>query len=355
MSALELRRGNLLQADAEALVNTVNTVGIMGKGIALQFRKAYPYNYQAYRKACERGEVVPGKMFVFETGQLTGPRLIVNFPTKRHWKSKTRVEDVEAGLVDLVEIITSARIRSIAVPPLGCGNGGLEWAVVKPMIERALKPLPDLRVLLFEPAGPPPPDRQPVATKPPRMTRGRAALLAVLNAYRTDPGSNLTRLVAQKMAYFLQTAGEPLHLSFEKGQYGPYAEAINHVLQRMEGHFVTGYGDRSSPSDLHLDPTAVRKAHSYLSDDPSAREHIERVSHLIDGFESPLGLELLATVHWVAQHGESSTPDEALKAISDWNPRKREVFRSRHVAAAWERLEDEGWISTPPESAPLSA
>jgi O-acetyl-ADP-ribose deacetylase (regulator of RNase III) len=351
MSPLELRKGNLLEADAEALVNTVNTVGVMGKGIALQFRKAFPGNYEAYRKACERHEVVPGRMFVFETGQLAGPRLIINFPTKRHWKSKTRVEDIETGLADLVRVIRKGRIRSIAVPPLGCGNGGLQWSVVKPMIEQALLPLEDVRVQLFEPAGAPPPDRQPVATKMPRMTRGRATLLAVFEAYQTDPGSNLTRLVAQKMAYFLQAAGEPLRLSFEKGHYGPYAETINHVLQRMEGHFVTGYGDRSSPSDLRLDPAAVKRARSFLSGDSSAQQHIERVSRLIEGFESPLGLELLATVHWVAQHGESSTPDEALRALSEWTPRKREIFRPRHVEAAWERLEEEGWISMPSESA----
>jgi O-acetyl-ADP-ribose deacetylase (regulator of RNase III) len=350
MSPVELRKGNLLEADTEAVVNTVNTVGVMGKGIALQFRKAFPDNYEAYRRACEKGEVVPGRMFVFETGQLTGPRLIINFPTKRHWKSKTRIEDIETGLVDLVRVIGEDRIRSIAVPPLGCGNGGLQWSVVRPMIEDALSPLGDVSVQLFEPAGAPAPDRQPVATKTPQMTRGRAALLAVLEAYQTDPGSNLTRLVAQKMAYFLQAAGEPLKLSFEKGQYGPYAEAINHVLQRMEGHFMTGYGDRSSPSDLQLDPAAVEKAHSYLAGDRSAQQHIERVSRLIEGFESPLGVELLATVHWVAGHGESSTPDEALTAVSEWTPRKREVFRPRHVAAAWERLEGEGWLPASPKA-----
>jgi O-acetyl-ADP-ribose deacetylase (regulator of RNase III) len=353
--SLELRQGNLLETDAEALVNTVNTVGVMGKGIALQFRKAFPGNYDAYRKACEKGEVIPGKMFVFDTGQLTGPRLIVNFPTKRHWRSKTRIEDVESGLVDLVKVIGEHRVKSIAVPPLGCGNGGLQWEVVKPMIEGALRPLEGVRVLLFRPDGAPPPSRQPVATEPPRMTRGRAALLTVLEIYRTDPGANLTRLVAQKMAYFLQVAGEPLSLSFKKGPYGPYAEAINHVLQRMEGHFMTGYGDRTSPSDLNLDRAAVERAHSYLAKDRAAQQHIERVSRLIEGFESPLGLELLATVHWVAQHGESRTPEEALQAVSEWTPRKQEVFRPRHVTAAWERLEGEGWISMPPSSAQTSA
>ena len=345
--SLELREGNLLEASVEALVNTVNTVGVMGKGIALQFRKAFPDNYEAYRKACEKGEVVPGKMFVSETGQLAGPRLIVNFPTKRHWRSKTRIEDIESGLDDLVKVINVHRVKSIAVPPLGCGNGGLQWAVVQPMIEDALRPLGGVHVQLFKPTGAPPPRRQPVATKPPRMTRGRAALLSALEVYRTDPGTNLTRLVAQKMAYFLQVAGEPLRLSFKKGPYGPYAEPINHVLQRMEGHFMTGYGDRSSPSDLQLIQAAVERAHSYLEDDRATRQHVERVSRLIEGFESPLGLELLATVHWVAKHGESTTPDEAVRAVAEWTPRKQEVLRPQHVMAAWKRLEAEGWIAQP--------
>src|SRR5690349_8544281 len=124
---IEHKAGDLLRADVEALVNTVNTVGIMGKGVALQFRQAYPDNYAAYRKACTHGEVQIGKMFVFATGYLTNPRLIINFPTKRDWRSKSRLEDIEAGLIDLVAVVRSERITSIAIPPLGCGNGGLQW------------------------------------------------------------------------------------------------------------------------------------------------------------------------------------------------------------------------------------
>ncbi len=348
MSPLEHHTGNLLEADTEVLVNTVNTVGVMGKGIALQFRKAFPDNYKAYRKACEKGEVVPGKMFVFETGQLTGPRLIVNFPTKRHWRAKTRVVDVEDGLVDLVRVIQREDVRSIAIPPLGCGNGGLQWFVVKPIIEGALGSMSEIRVDLYGPEGAPPVDLQPVATLAPPMTRVRAALLATLDLYQADPGANLTRLVAQKLAYFLQAAGEPLDFAFTKGEYGPYAETVNHVLQSMEGHLIVGYGDRSGPSEIQLTPNAARKARSYLAEDLPAQQHIEQVRHLIDGFESPLGLELLATVHWAAQHGESKTPDEALTVVSEWTPRKRESFRPRHVAAAWEQLERQGWLSPPP-------
>ena len=143
--------GNLLNADAEALVNAVNTVGVMGKGIALQFRQAFPENYNFYRKACKRNEVVPGKMLVFVTGTLTNPRYIINFPTKRHWKDKSRIEDIRDGLRDLIGVVISRRIQSTAIPPLGCGLGGLRWEDVCPMIEEAFAPVPNVKVLLFTP------------------------------------------------------------------------------------------------------------------------------------------------------------------------------------------------------------
>jgi O-acetyl-ADP-ribose deacetylase (regulator of RNase III) len=129
--------GNLLEADVEALVNTVNTVGYMGKGIALQFKQAYPENFAAYAQAVRRGEVQPGRMLVVPTGFVTNPRYIINFPTKRHWRGQSRMEDIEAGLEALVFEIKRLELRSIAIPPLGCGNGGLDWADVKPRVVRA--------------------------------------------------------------------------------------------------------------------------------------------------------------------------------------------------------------------------
>ena len=149
----ELTQGNLLDADVEAFVNTVNTEGVMGKGIALQFRKAYPDNYAAYRKACDAEEVQPGRMFIFDRHPLINPRYIINFPTKRHWRSKSRLEDIEAGLNALVDDVRRLGIVSVAVPPLGCGNGGLEWTDVLPKIRAALDRLPDVRWLVFEPKG----------------------------------------------------------------------------------------------------------------------------------------------------------------------------------------------------------
>lgn len=149
---LELRRGNLLEADAEALVNTVNCVGVMGKGIALQFKQAFPENFQQYQKACRASVVQPGKMFIVPTG-VVNPKYIINFPTKRHWKGRARIEDVRAGLVALIDDLRHLRVTSVAVPPLGCGNGGLDWSEVRPMIEEAFAELSDVKVFLFEPAG----------------------------------------------------------------------------------------------------------------------------------------------------------------------------------------------------------
>ena len=148
-------RGNLLEADVDALVNTVNTVGVMGKGIALQFKNAFPANFKAYEQASKRDAVALGTMFVFDNGQLTRPRWIVNFPTKGHWRSRSRLEDVEAGLKDLRSVITELGITSIAIPLLGCGNGGLDWDIVRPLIENTLQGLAQVEVYLFAPTGTP--------------------------------------------------------------------------------------------------------------------------------------------------------------------------------------------------------
>lgn len=150
---IHLTYGDILKHEADALVNTVNCMGVMGRGIALQFRHAFEDNYEAYRKAAKAKEVRPGQMFVFERSTIELPRWIINFPTKRHWKGESRIEDIRDGLVDLVRVIREQDIRSIAIPPLGCGLGGLDWAMVRPLIERALTAVPEVDAYLFEPAG----------------------------------------------------------------------------------------------------------------------------------------------------------------------------------------------------------
>ena len=167
---IRFKTGNILTEDAEALVNTVNCVGVMGRGLALQFKKVFPDNFRAYTSACKREEVRAGRMFTFKTGQLTYPHYIINFPTKRHWRGKSRIEDIEAGLGDLVREIRERNIRSIAIPPLGSGLGGLDWANVRACIEDVFWECPDLKVIVFEP-NPEFEDARPNrSSKPPPMT-----------------------------------------------------------------------------------------------------------------------------------------------------------------------------------------
>jgi O-acetyl-ADP-ribose deacetylase (regulator of RNase III) len=347
---IEIAKGNILEADAEALVNTVNCVGFMGKGIALQFKQAFPANFKAYEAACQSGEVVPGRMFIFDNGRLINPRYVINFPTKRHWRGKSRIEDIRSGLRALIADVRRLNIRSIAVPPLGCGLGGLDWAKVRPLIEKAFAELPDVRVFLFEPVGTPDAKAMPVRTARPHMTPARALFIKLMDAYAALQ-YNRTLLELQKLAYFLQEAGEPLRLRYEAGHYGPYAANLNKVLEVMEGHFIRGYGDSQKPdAEIELLPGAVEEATRFLSGKTESMARLTRVAELIEGFETPYGMELLATVHWVRHQGGPGSPkpaanvDEAVRQIHTWNPRKQQVFKVEHVRIAWDQLARQGWM-----------
>ena len=339
----EFRTGDILKADAEALVNTVNCVGIMGRGIALQFKNAFPENFKAYEAACNRNEVQPGKMFIFETRTLANPKFIVNFPTKRHWRGKSRMEDIESGLKALVGEMRDRRIRSIAIPPLGSGLGGLNWAEVRPRIVEALRGLDDVQVILFEPGG------APVATKSqevPEMTAGRAALVVLMHRYLCglmDPF--VTLIEVQKLMYFMQAAGEPLRLRYVKHHYGPYADNLRHVLARIEGHLVSGYHDGGDAPDkqLELVPGAMKDAETFLAGDGAARSRFDRVGKLVEGFETPFGLELLATVHWVATRENATNSESAVAMVHAWNDRKMR-FSPHQIVIAFETLNAGGWL-----------
>ena len=342
---IEKAEGSILEADAEALVNTVNCVGAMGKGIALQFKQAYPENFCAYQQACKANEVRPGRMFVWATGLMVNPKYVINFPTKRHWKGKSKIEDVEAGLDALIEEVRRLEIQSIAVPPLGCGMGGLDWSEVEPRIAEAFNELPHVRVLLFAPSGAPQVEAMPVATEKADMTRARALFIKLIEKYCV-PGYRLSLLEIQKLAYFLQEAGEPVRLRFVKHHYGPYADNLNHVLQRIEGHFIRGYGDRSKGAKIRLLPDALKSAKAFLAGDKQAEARLERISRLMDGFETPYGMELLATVHWVAKDDAKIAQDDQaiVEGVQNWSPRKRARFRPEHVRKAAGHLRDEGWL-----------
>ncbi len=344
---IEYKTGDILTEDAEALVNTVNCVGIMGRGVALQFKNTFPENFRAYADACKRHNVQPGRMFVFETKRLTNPRYIINFPTKRHWRGNSRMEDIESGLKALTDVIRERNIRSIAIPPLGSGLGGLDWSQVRSKIDVALRGLDNVRVIVFEPNGTPDTDKRAYYRKAPPMTAGRTALVALIHRYLSgllDPF--VTLLEVHKLMYFLQEAGEPLRLNYMKGPYGPYAENLRHVLNAIEGHLVSGYADGGDRPDkpLQLAPGALEDARAFLKDRTETQMRLARVSDLVEGFESPFGLELLATVHWIASKEQVQSIDDVVAQFYAWNDRKKQ-FSRRQIGLAADVLSRQGWIS----------
>ena len=344
---IEYKKGDILREDVEALVNTVNCVGIMGRGIALQFKNAFPENFKAYVAACDRNEVQPGRMLVFETGRLTNPKYIINFPTKRHWRGKSRIEDIDAGLVALVHEIRARNIQSVAIPPLGSGLGGLDWSNVRPRIENSLRALENVNVVIFEPSGDSHDERSNRSSEVPKMTAGRAALVGLMNRYLAgllDPF--ITLLEVHKLMYFMEKSGEPLRLKFTKGLYGPYAENLRHVLKAVEGHLVSGYADGGDIPDkqLKLVPGATDDAMRFLEVHDKTQARLNKVADLVEGFESPFGLELLSTVHWIATQEGARSMDDTVRLTYSWNERKKR-FTKRQIALAANVLLRKGWIS----------
>lgn len=349
--SVQVVQGDLLkQHDVDAIINTVNCVGVMGKGIALQFKNKWPENFKAYETACKAGQVRPGKMFLFDAGAIARPNIIINFPTKEHWRGKSKISFIRDGLVDLIAQVERLKIRSIAIPPLGCGNGGLEWDDVRPMIVAAFADLPDVDARLFEPSGAPAAKTMEVNTSKPRMTLARAAIVKALDAY-AHVGYGLSKIEVQKLVYFIQLSGVPFRkVEFVADRYGPYSDALRHALENMDGHYIRGLGDGVVEAEIEPTETAQAEATSFLTQDPegcSVIDAVERVSDLIDGFQSAYGMELLATVHWVATNKPfARDSSEALSAIRDWSSRKAELMQPAHVDAAWARLASQSWIST---------
>jgi len=347
---IEITQGNLLEAPVEALVNTVNTIGVMGKGVALQFKQAYPAMYRDYERACKAGEVRLGQMDVHDLGGMAGgPRWIINFPTKGHWRADSRMKDIKDGLRDLVEKVRLLEIRSIALPPLGCGHGGLDWRDVRPVIEEAFVDAPDVKVLLYPPQGAPEARQMPVRTQRPKLTLGQAALVGLMDRYLKgllDPF--VTLLEIHKLMYFLKAAGEDFpRLTFKQDRYGPYSPDLRHGLVRMESHLTSGFGEGTDDprTQIELLPGAIEEADQYLKSRSETLERMERVAALIDGFEDPLGMELLSSVHWVMQQEPTAREDSqaAIDAVHRWNERKRRLMKPEHLLKAWNRLKEQGW------------
>ena len=336
-------QGNLLDSTAQALVNTVNTVGVMGKGIALQFKETYPHNFREYQRACRENVVAPGKMFVVEDRDLTGPRTIINFPTKRHWRGRSRLEWIEAGLANLRRVLDEQQIQSVAIPPLGCGNGGLDWEVVRPLIEEKLAgvvaevtvyaPSDRIRGQLREAA----PNR-PVALNP-----ARAMLLEAMHRYEDD-FEPVSLFVANKLVYFLKLLGGPFddRVTFSKHYYGPYAPAVNHVVYRLNGAYLTGLEQNTArPFDelaLNYDryPDIARYVRERLS--AENRAILDNLNTLLAGYKSAYALEILATVDYIRRGQPDLSVDGIVAEARAWSPRKANLLRPEYVDRAVAQL-----------------
>ena len=341
--------GNLLKADVEALANSVNTVGVMGKGIALQFKNAFPANFKAYEAACKKQDVRLGEVFVFDNGQLMPPRWIINFPTKGHWRARSRIRDVADGLDDLRHVVQELEISSIALPPLGCGHGGLDWNDVRSLIKERLSDL-DVVVHLYAPEGAPDAADMVISTPRPKLTTNTAALVSVIDQY-SHAALLVSLIEIHKLMYFLQEAGEDLKLRYQANIYGPYADNLRHVLKSLEGHQLEGFGDGSKKvreaEPITVLPGGAREASEALSENHQIAERIQRVLELVEGYESAYGLELLASVHWKSvREGNVDDLDGVTKRVQSWSQRKQRMFTAQHIESAWQRLHDHGWLAT---------
>lgn len=340
---INYKNGDILSEDVEAIVNTVNCVGVMGRGLALQFKNKYPQNFKEYEQACKREEVQPGKMFVYQTGQLMNPKYIINFPTKRHWKANSKIEDIESGLDDLIKVIGRLNIKSIAIPPLGSGLGGLDWKIVRQKIEQKLSEI-NCNVEIFEPLEQK--IEKSITKEVPKMTAGRAALVELMDRYLKglmDPFVSL--LEVHKLMYFMQEAGEPLRLKYQKAPFGPYADNLKHVMNAIEGHLISGYEDGGDAPEKQIKLVAgsVSDAKTFLADKETTQNNFKKVASLVEGFETPYGLELLSTVHWVMKYENARNLDEVIEKIYSWNNRKKQ-FTQRQINIAFERLSEKNWI-----------
>jgi O-acetyl-ADP-ribose deacetylase (regulator of RNase III) len=348
-------QGNLLESRAEALVNTVNTVGVMGKGIALMFKERFDENFRRYAAACKANEVQTGKMFVTQVHELDGPRWIVNFPTKQHWRAPSRMEWVVDGLRDLRRFLVEQKVKSIAIPPLGAGNGGLEWAEVREQIERTLGDL-DIDILVFEPIK----QYQNVAKRAgvEKLTPARALIAELVRRYWVL-GMECSLLEIQKLAWFLERAIErynpgdnPLNLQFVPNKYGPYANRLDHLLNHLDGSYLHSEKRISDADPLDViwfDDERKAFVQTYLKSEAKAyTQALESTAALIDGFESPFGMELLATVDWLlTREGVAPTVSALREGLRHWRggsdaaARKDRLFDDRALGIALERLQ--GW------------
>jgi O-acetyl-ADP-ribose deacetylase (regulator of RNase III) len=339
-------KGNLLEADVQALVNTVNTVGVMGKGIALQFKETFPNNYREYVTACKNKELQPGKLLVVTETTMKGTKIIINFPTKTEWYLKSKYEYIEKGLEELVKVIKEYEIKSIAIPPLGCGNGGLKWDKVKTILEEHLGNLTNLNIQIYEPNEAVKDILKKQETnKEVKLTQARAMLLYAMFYYESL-GENTSLFVANKLAYFLQRMGEKSlnKLKFEAHHYGPYSIGVEHLLHHVNGKYLKGLEqmDAKAFEPLELQYNTAKEVSEYVKKELSLeqRTRLKNLLKLIDGFQSALSLEVLATVDFVKKDKPGINREGIVEVIHNWSDRKRKLFQEKYIDVAISRLDN---------------
>ena len=341
---IEYTIGNLFESDAEALVNTVNTVGVMGKGVALQFKKNYHNNYKAYVEACKNGDVQIGRMFVVRDHSLLGEKLIVNFPTKTDWRKPSEYEYVERGLDALVDTIRQYGIKSIAIPPLGAGNGGLHWDKVKKMIEEKLAAL-DVRIIVYEPSQQ---IKEQLAKERVKLTDARALLLYVLFDL-VRHGEYVSEFSCEKVCYFLQRFGAKKYFKLEYSPYyyGPYSGKVRHVLYALNGSYIMGYSDmdKKAFSPLNLIPDCWNEVSQYVESKSELKETAERTMAFLRGFYSDFALELLSSIDFLLQSGQATDRQSVIDGLNSWNDRKRSLFSdTRYIDISLKHLSEASFV-----------
>lgn len=335
-------KGNLLEAQTQALINTVNTVGVMGKGIALQFKEAFPNNFKLYLDACKSKWLQPGRLLVVKEKTLLGDRIIINFPTKTEWYQKSKYEYIEAGLQSLAIELQKGEIKSIAIPPLGCGNGGLQWSKVRALIEIFLSPFSEIEINVYEPD-----DKvkdllkKQSANKEIKLTPARAMLLYSLFHYETL-GESSSLFVANKLAWFLQRLGENLRLRFEPSHYGPFSVQVGHVLHALNGKYLKGLEQMNIKAfeTFELNYDTYSEINQYIAKEltPEQKNRLNNLIKLIDGFQSALAIEILATVDYIKKEKQTNDENIIIQLVQEWSVRKKNLFREDHIRIAINQL-----------------
>lgn len=320
------KKGNILESKADALVNTVNTQGVMGKGIALQFKNAFPLNYKIYQDVCKRGDFEIGNLLIVEdNGLISGKKTIINFPTKTSWRKPSEYSYIERGLERLLQVIDEKKLNSIAIPPLGSGNGGLNWEIVKKMIEDKMSHLPT-DVFIYEPNSQ---IQEKLKEERVQLTDARAMLLFMLYKLVAN-GEFVSEFSSEKICYFLQRFGAKEHfkLDYKPNFYGPYSGKVKYVINYLNGSYIMGYSsmDKKPFETLDLVSDGFEKVESYILSKPELVQIVKKAESFLDGFYSEFALELLSTIDYISLNKGTYNLEIIKKELESWSERKRTLF-----------------------------